>query len=139
MSEQITVSEDAARALQEAENYCWHTNVGILAPEHLLAGCLKVLGMAGLPGIPGEEAIQAAILASQGSGEAPLTRQVMFGSAARDALSHTARLVAQAGGSAIDTLTLAYGVAQSGELGPMFFSSLGMSKAELVAVLSGQK
>lgn len=137
MSEQITLTADAGRALQEAENCCWRTNVGILAPEHLLAGCLKVLGMVGLPGVPGEAAIEAAVLASQGSGEERLTQDVIFGSAARDALSYTARLVAQAGGGEIDTLTLAYGVAHSGELGPMFFTALGMSKAELVAVLCG--
>lgn len=85
-----------------------------------------------------EAAIEAAVLGSQGSGEEQLTQDVMFGSAARDALSYTARLVAQAGGGEIDTLTLAQGVVHSGELGPMFFTALGMSKADLVAVLRGR-
>ena len=74
---------------------------------------------------------------AQGMSEDALTQNVMFGSAAREAVNFTARLVREAGGGEIDTLTLAYGVLQSGEVGPMFFSALGMGKAELVAALAG--
>lgn len=136
MSEQISLTEDAGVALQEAENFCWRSNVGIIAPEHLLAGCLKVLNMAGFPGLPSDASVEGALLMAQGSGEEALTQNVMFGSGARDAVAFTARLVREAGGGDIDTLTLTYGVVQSGELGPMFFSALGTTKAALVAALT---
>ena len=37
MPGEITMSEDGARAMQEAENLCWRANVAILSAEHLLA------------------------------------------------------------------------------------------------------
>lgn len=135
MSDEVTLSEDAGRALKEAENFCWRTNVGIVAPEHLLAGCLKVLNMAGLVGMPADDAVESALLMAQGMSEEKLTQNVMFGSAARDAVNFTARLVREAGGGEINPLTLAYGIIQSGELGPMFFSALGTTKADLLASL----
>jgi len=135
MSDEVTLSEDAGRALQEAENFCWRANVGIVAPEHLLAGCLKVLNADGFPGLPTDEASESALLMAQGMSEEKLTQNVMFGSAARDAVNFTARLVREAGGGSIDTLTLAYGVIRSGELGPMFFSALGTTRSELLAAL----
>ena len=73
---------------------------------------------------------------AQGMSEEKLTQNVMFGSAARDAVNFTARLVREAGGGEINTLTLAYGVIQSGELGPMFFSALGTTKSGLLASLA---
>jgi len=136
MANEVTLNEGAARALQEAENFCWRSNVGIVAPEHLLAGCLKVLNASGFPGLPDDEQIEAALLMAQGMSEDALTQNVMFGSAARDAVNFTARLVHEAGGGEIDPLTLAYGVIESGELGPMFFGALGTTKAELLAALS---
>jgi len=68
-----------------------------------------------------------------------LTQNVMSGSAARDAVNFTARLVREAGGGEIDPLTLAYGVIRSGEMGPKFFSALGTTKAELLAALAGSQ
>ena len=137
MADEVTLSPDAERALQEAQNFCWQTNVGIVAPEHLLAGCLKVLAIVGLEGVPDEMKVQEAILLSQGSGDSALTQNVMFGSAAREAINFTARLVREAGGGEIDMPTLAYGIIQSGEVGPMFFGALGVGKAELVELLGG--
>ena len=131
----MTLSEDAGRAMQEAENLCWRSNVGIVAPEHLLAGCLKVLNAEGFRGLPDDDRVAGALLMAQGMSEDALTQNVMFGSAARDAVNFTARLVRETGGGEIDPLTLAYGVIQSGELGPMFFSALGTTKAELLAAL----
>ncbi|HMO55075.1 MAG TPA: hypothetical protein PJ994_11265 [Tepidiformaceae bacterium] len=125
MADEVTLSPDAERALQEAQNFCWQTNVGIVAPEHLLAG------------VPDEMKVQEAILLSQGSGDSALTQNVMFGSAAREAINFTARLVREAGGGEIDMPTLAYGIIQSGEVGPMFFGALGVGKAELVELLGG--
>lgn len=133
---EVSLSPDAGRALQEAENYCWRANVGIVAPEHLLAGCLRVLNAAGFPGLPSDEQVEQALLMAQGMSEDALTQNVMFGSAARDAVNFTARLVREAGGGEIDTLTLAYGITQSGELGPMLFSAMGTTKGALVEALT---
>jgi hypothetical protein len=136
VAEEVTLSESAGRALQEAENFCWRMNVGIVAPEHLLAGCLKVLNGTGFPGLPPDETLESALLMAQGMSEEKLTQNVMFGSAARDAVNFTARLVREAGGGEIDPRTLAYGILQSGELGPMFFMALGTTKQDLVAALT---
>ena len=136
MPNEITLAESASRAMQEAENFCWRANVGIVAPEHLLAGCLKVLNAAGHPGLPPDDHLESALLMAQGMSEETLTQNVMFGSAAREAINFTARLVAQAGGGEIDPLTLAYGIIQSGELTPMFFTALATTKSELLHALT---
>ena len=86
-------------------------------------------------GLPADDQLESALLMAQGMSEEKLNQNVMFGSAARDAVNFTARLVREAGGGAIDARTLAYGIVQSGELGPMFYSALGTTRAELVAVL----
>jgi len=86
--------------------------------------------------LPADEAVEAALLMAQGMSEDKLTQNVMFGSAARDAVNFTARLVREAGGGEINTLTLAYGLIESGELGPMFFSALGTTKAATVGALA---
>ncbi len=72
---------------------------------------------------------------AQGMSEDELTQNVMFGSAAREAVNFTAALVRQAGGGEIDPRTLAYGILQSGELGPMFFMALGTTKQDVLAAL----
>ena len=136
MAGEVTMGEDAARALQEAENFCWRMNVAIVAPEHLLAGCLKVLNAESVAGLPADGRLDSALLMTQGISDEKLDQNVMFGSAARDAVNFTARLVREAGGGAIDARTLAYGIIQSGELGPMLYSALGTTKAELLAALS---
>ena len=133
---EVTVGEAAARALQAAENYCCRSNTGIVAPEHLLAGCLQVLNASGFPGLPVDAQLVGALLMAQGMSEDALTQNVMFGSAAREAINFTARLVREAGGGEIDARTLAYGIIQSGELGPMFFSALGTTKTDLLAALA---
>ena len=97
---------------------------------------IQTASAAGFPGLPADERVEQALLMAQGMSEDALTQNVMFGSAAREAVNFTARLVREAGGGEIDTLTLAYGVIQSGEVGPMFFSALGTTKAELLAALS---
>src|SRR6185436_12328980 len=107
MANEVGLTEDAGRAMQEAENFCWRMNVGIVAPEHLLAGCLKVLNMMGVAGLPADDAVESALLMAQGMSEDALTQNVMFGSAARAAMSFTARLVREAGGGQLNSLTLA--------------------------------
>lgn len=133
------MGEDAARAMQEAENFCWRMNVAIVAPEHLLAGCLKVLNTEAVPGMPSDEQLEAALLMTQGMSDEKLDQNVMFGSAARDAVNFTARLVREAGGGEVDARTLAYGIIHSGELGPMLYSALGKTKAELLAALAANQ
>lgn len=133
---EITLGDDGARALQEAESFCWQANIGIVAPEHLLAGALAVLGAAGLAGMPTPEALKSALLDVQGAGDTPLTQQVMFGSAARAAMTLTARAVAEAGGSVIDARVLALGAIASDEVMPSFYAALGTTKEALVEALS---
>jgi hypothetical protein len=136
MAGEVTMGEDAARALQEAENFCWRMNVAIVAPEHLLAGCLKVLNTMGVTDLPTDDGIESALLMAQGMSDEKLNQNVMFGSAARDAVNFTARLVREAGGGEIDARTLAYGIIQSDEVGPMLYSALGTTKAELLAAIT---
>ncbi len=135
MSAEVTLGADAGRALKEAENCCWRANVAIVAAEHILAGALVVLRPT-LPALPSAEAVEAALLASQGAGSEPLTSQVMFGSSARDAISMVARWAREAGIGEISAQLLAIGVIESGEIGPMFFSALGADRKALKKILS---
>ena len=134
---EITLAADGERALEEAQAYCQCTNVAIVAPEHLLAGALRVLSEAGVDGLPPPESLDAAILASQGSSEDRLDANVMFGSAAREAINFTAAGVGRAGGSQINAALIAAGTIASGEVGPMFYAALGLTKEELLARLAG--
>jgi len=137
MSQEIRLAPDGERAVQEAQNYCFRANVSIVAAEHLLAGALAVLAAEGKPGIPAREAVEAALMLAQGTGDVMPDNQVMFGSAARDAINATARTVAEAGQSTIDAATLALGTIDSGEVNPMFYSSLGTTRTELRAAVAG--
>lgn len=134
MSQEVSLGPDAGRALQEAENFCWRANIAIVAAEHVLAGALVVLAPA-LPGLPQKDALEAALVMTHGSGADALTGNVMFGSSARDAVSMVAAWAREAGIAQISAQLLALGVVESGEIGPMFFSALGVSKAELRTIL----
>lgn len=136
MSDEVTLSADGERALAEAQNLCFRMNVAIVAPEHLLAGALLVLGASGFEGVPSPEALEAALLSSQGSGSEPLDANVMFGSAAREAINYTAAGVRRAGYTQITAATLAAGAIASGEVGPMFFAALNTTREGLLATLS---
>ncbi|MBI5947850.1 MAG: hypothetical protein HY875_06920 [Chloroflexi bacterium] len=135
MDAEITLGPDGERALREAERFCWEANVAILAAEHLLAGALLVLHRGGDAALPGEAALKAALLATLGRGDETLTDNVMWGSAARQALNTTARLLAESGKTVIGAREVAAGVIASGEAGPMFFSALGTTKADLLVAL----
>ena len=126
MSE-VALTADGERALKEAENYCWRTNVAIVAPEHLLAGALLVLSTAGHPGTPAAEQLEAAVLASQGSGSEELSNSVM--------LNYVAAGVRQAGATDVTALAVAAGTIESGEVNPMFFSALKTTRAALLEAL----
>lgn len=135
MAEEISLTEDGQFALQEAQSFCGRANVAIVAAEHLLAGALAVLGTERYPALPPRTALESALMISQGEGEEPLANQVMFGSAARDAINQTAYAVRQAGGTRIDARLLAAGVIESGEVSPMFYSALGATRADLLDAL----
>ena len=137
MSEEVTLSEDANRALQEAQNFCFRANVAIVAADHLLAGALAVLADGGDTAVPTRAALEAALMLTQASGDAALTNQVMYGSSARDAINDTARRLREVGGSVIDARTIALGTIDSGEVNPMFYGSLGIAKAALRAAIEG--
>ncbi len=130
---EVKLTADGERALQEAQNFCLRTNVAIVAPEHVLAGALKVVGESGTASCPGASELEAAVLASQGSSSEPLDANVMFGSAARAAINFVAAGAQNAGTTEITAALLAAGTIESGEVGPMFFSALGVSRQELLA------
>ena len=134
---EVKLTADGERALQEAQNICLRTNVAIVAPEHVLAGALKVVGESGMASCPGAGELEAAVLASQGSSSEPLNTNVMFGSAARAAINFVAAGTQNAGTTEITAAILAAGTIESGEVGPMFFSALGLSKQALLARLGG--
>lgn len=134
---EVKLTQDGERALAEAQNFCWRTNVGIVAPEHVLGGALLVLGTAGATGLPSADTIREALLAVQGVGDTQLQSNVMFGSAAREAINLVAQAVVQGGGTDIGALELALGTIASDEVNPMFYASLGVAKTELVAALGG--
>jgi hypothetical protein len=135
VSDEIRLTQDGERVLREAQNFCGRANVAIVAAEHLLAGALAVLSEAGNRAIPGRDTVESALMLSQGTADAH-GNQVMFGSAARDAMNAIAGNVRAAGGSTIDALTIALGTIDSGEVNPMFYSSLGVAKADLRVALS---
>jgi hypothetical protein len=135
VSGEVALTGDAERALAEAQALCQRTNVAIVGPEHVLAGALLVLLQEGtIPGLPSREALEHAVLAAQGMSAEPLTAQVMFGSSARQAISFTAAGVRQRGDTDITAAAIAAGTIVSEEVGPMFFSSLGMSRSDLLGL-----
>lgn len=134
-AEELTLAPDAARALREAQGLCFRTNCAIVAPEHLLAACLLILRAAGASALPEPATIQQALIATQGIGEDPLDRDVIFGSAAREAISRAAAAARAAGASTISARDLALALVESGECSPMFFASLGVPRAALAAAL----
>jgi hypothetical protein len=134
-SEELTLAPDAAQALRESQALCYRMNCAIVAPEHLLAACLLRLHADGAAGLPSPGAIQQALVATQGIGEDPLDRDVIFGSAARDAISAAAAAARAAGERTITARGLAIALAESGECSPMFFASLGISRSELAGLL----
>jgi hypothetical protein len=134
--QEIVLTEDGNRALQEAQNFCWRHHVAIVAAEHVLAGALVVAQQNGLKGLPTRENIEAAVVACIGTGSEQLSNNVMFGSAARDVINETARRLAEAGGTQLGATTLARCAIESGEVGPRFYDALGLKRAELLALLS---
>ena len=131
MTQEVHLSEEGGRVLGEAEQFCRQSHLSILAPEHLLGAALLVLGETHA-GLPTPEEVASAFLATQGMGSEPTDGKVMFGSAARDAINMVAGDVRRAGRQAIDARAIAVGVIQSGEVNPMFFSTLGWSKDRLL-------
>ena len=110
-------------------------NVAIQAPEHLLGGAPIVLHEAGADSIPDRETVERAVEAIHGRGIDKVPENVMPGSGWRQALNATAGAVAQAGGTVLDATTIAMGTVVSGEVNPMFFMDLGVSREDLEEAL----
>jgi hypothetical protein len=136
MTQEIRLSADAEAALGAAQRMCYEMNVAIVAPEHVLAGALLVLAQSGYSGVPAAEAIESAVMASQGAGDTALDTNVMFGSSAREAINFVASVVRRSGGTEITAGHVAAGTILSGEVGPMFFSALGTTREGLLEALA---
>ena len=132
---ELALAEDGESTLRGAEELCKSANVSILAAEHLLAAAL-LNASASLEGLPDAEALAEAAHSIHGSGMTPLDSQVMWGSSAREALNATVGAVRAKGTTVVSARHIALGVINSGEVNPAFFASLGVSRAELVALLS---
>ncbi len=139
MSQEVGLSEDGNRAIQEAQNFCSRANVAIVAADHLLAGALAVLADGGDTAVPARAALEAALMLTQAAGDETLSQQVMFGSSARDAINDTARKVRESGGTTINARTIALGTIDSGEVNPMFYGSLGVTRMALRAAIGGNE
>ena len=135
-SQEVRLSPDGDRALSEAQNFCARANVAIVSAEHLLAGALAVLSASGNAAVPARAALESALMLTVGGAEAH-SNQVMFGSAARDALNATAGAIRAAGGTTISPQQIALGTIDSGDVNPMFYSSLGISRTALRIAVSG--
>ena len=132
--EQMALTEDGARALQEAEQFCRKSNVAILAAEHVLAGAL-FCAKAEVPDLPSREQLAMALQGVHASGSEAFKEQVMWGSSARDALNATIGRLREAGARQVTARMLARGFIESGEINPMFYMSLGVGKEDLLARL----
>ena len=133
---EIRLSDDGNRALAEAQGFCRRANVAIVGAEHLLAGALLVLSESGVEGIPERAALEAALMLAQGTGSDAFGEQVMFGSAAREAINSTAGTVRRGGSSIIGPRELAMGTIDSGNVSPVFFTALGTGRERLRTALS---
>lgn len=136
---EIGLDESGMRALRETENFCWHANVAIIAPEHLLAGALLVLGNGGVDGLPSREQLEQGLTAIQGVGSETLTDTVKWGSGARAALNAMAGAVRQAGGDTIDARLIAIGSIATDEVNPMFYGAVGTTREALLRVIEGDE
>lgn len=132
---EVRLDESGARALREAQLFCARANVAIVGAEHLLAGALAVLADRKAPDIPGRDQLEAALMLTQGMGSGAFAEQIMFGSAAREAINATAAAVRSAGGTVIGARELAIGAIVSGNVSPMFFASAGIGRDALRSAL----
>jgi hypothetical protein len=131
----ITLDQSGGRALQLAQEFCLRANVAIVGAEHLLAGALAVISESGNAAVPDRAALESALMLAQGSGESGFAEQVMFGSAAREAINDTAGAVRIAGGSTVGARELALGAIDSGNITPMFYASLNTTRDALKAAI----
>ena len=134
MSE-VRLNEDGERTLRESEGLCLSMNVSIQQAEHLLGGALIVLSESGVSTVPDRAAVERAVEAIHGRGMEKPSENVMPGPGMRQALNATAGAVARGGGTILDATVIAMGTVASGEVNPMFFMSLGISRDDLEAAL----
>lgn len=125
------MTDDAQRALRLAENLCHRANLAIGTPEHLLAAALAVVANDGEHELPPAERLIAATLTVHAASDTPPRNQFMWGSAARAALSATARTLADAPDGRMTARVLALGILASGEINPGFYEAVGVTRAEI--------
>ena len=134
--QEIRLDEQGNRALQEAQRFCFRANVAIVGAEHLLAGALLVLSESGNAHVPDRATLESALMLTQGEGAEAFSEQVMFGSAAREAINDTAGSVRREGGTIVSARHLALSAIDSGNVSPMFYASLGTSRETLREILA---
>ncbi len=132
---ELSLTAAGNRALREAENLCQRMDIQILAAEHLLAGALAAASVE-RDGLPGLDALVAAAESIHGRGMEPNDSNVMWGSSAREALNATVARLRADGVTSVSARLIALGVVASGEVNPEFYAGLGMTKRDLVLLLS---
>jgi hypothetical protein len=133
---ELQLTRDGELAFARAQELCAAMNLGIVTPEQVLTGAIIVLAEErGMTGLPATDVITRALVSTQGVGEMPPDDPPMFGSAARQAIATCAATVRQVGGSEIGALEIALGTIASGEVNPMFYGALGLTKQDLIAAL----
>jgi len=133
----VSLSPEAERIFQVADTLCYRLGLAIVTPEHVLAAALIILSETGVTGLPSAEALIEATVTVHGSSDEPLANDVMWGSAARDALSATVRDAAASGTAIIDPRAFVLGVLNSGHANPGFLAAAGTTGEGIRAALNG--
>ena len=134
---ELRLTQDGDLAFARAQELCVATNLGIVTPEHLLTGALIVLAEEqGVPGLPPIEAMARARHLDAG-GRRDATRQIRRGSVPPRAKRWNAAppACARAEGPRLARSEIALGTIASGEVNPMFYGGLGLTKQELIDAL----
>jgi len=103
----------------------------------VVAAALIILSETGVTGLPSAEALIEAAVAVHGLSDEPLANDVMWGSAARDALSATVRDATATGATTIDPRAFAVGVLDSGHVHPGFLAGAGTTREAVRSALAG--
>lgn len=132
----VRLGADAERVFPMVEELCGRLGIAIVGPEQVLAAVLMTLAEHGTAGLPAAGALLDAAVAIHGSSEQPPGNSVLWGSAARDALSATVRAATDAGATVIDGRRFALGIVESGQLHPGFLELAGTTAEALRAALT---
>ncbi len=137
MEQRVGLTPDARQAMAAGVELCRRANLAIFTPEHLLGGALAVLAGTGRPGLPSLEAIEPALAMVHGSSDEAPPDEVSFAPGTRVVLESLAAAIVRVGRDSMGAHDLALGVIASGEVVPMFFSAMGVTRDELLAAIQG--